>query len=1128
LSFPLINPSIEYDSDPASSAGFLSLARLVYTLDGGWRTNRIQTFGEEADGVRKFKTFSVLMVGFVLLAAGCQGKVSVIEPTVTSVEYATQQAMLATQQALPPTATLTPLPPTETPLPSNTPIPTDTPLPTDTPTATATSTPNFTATAQTEYDRATQTAEAAQATMEAAIRATREALPTHTPYPTYTVEPSVTPSQTPEPTLTPTPNRPATQTQEASLAGQIAEAAAATVEAYTPVPSPTPLPTYTPYPTYTVVPSLAPTGTTEPTLTPTIDRQATRAADQTQQAVVAEAAAATVEAYTPVPSSTPLPTYTVVPSRTPTATLEPTLTPTIDRQATRAADQTQQADIAAQVAEAAAATVEAYTPVPSQTPLPTYTPYPTYTVVPSATPTEVPPTLTPTEFRPSLTPTEILPTLTPSATVTRTPLPTATATVTPSATPSPLPTLTFTPTQTPVPPTQAITVAPSPSGPTPDLFATGTAQAQPVATATLVPAQVTATELVAAATATQAVYLTATAENVTPTIPYYMATATYIANARTQTAMPTATTYADLAATATQAVMNATASAEPVEPVMVSLPGGWTKASTSPNMLYYTDGTAKLFVYSGDAAYFAEAWGIPLSVKTLPNAALALAAHLGGTRGEPVSDNVIPVTLKPEASTQGIMYLVQTGGAWVIVSASAPEDEFETYRADVFEPAALSVEVAPAQPTPTPTPTLSSPQMTATQIVMGATATAIFRLSATPTPTSTATPTRAPTATRTPTPTFTPTTDFGATATVVVMEMTATAVALQAEPSGVTFDVPEGWNAPVRLSGNTLYLTDGSARIFVYSGDAAYFAARWGIPEETTSMSGALDALAARVGGTVSASPLANAVPVMLPAAHGEQGVIYLVMGRPWVIVSASAPEDGFDTFQMDTVEPLIQSFKDVTPVETPTPVPPTATPEPTAAPVTFEPYTNEAIGLAFDVPGGWAEYADDSLNVPGGQVVFFFSNPDQAGNLDVPDAPVLFVLRVGSDFVGSGPVKSPEDLLATAFGLPAGQVKPFSLDAFPAARAVIKGDTEGTSSGIVYALRLGSNDWLVVGIAAPRDQNVLLLDETIILPLLHSLKVTGTVSSVPTEPEYVPTEIVLTTVPTVTRTPAPTATPGS
>ena len=529
----------------------------------------------------------------------------------------------------------------------------------------------------------------------------------------------------------------------------------------------------------------------------------------------------------------------------------------------------------------------------------------------------------------------------------------------------------------------------------------------------------TATEIVSAATATQAVFLTATAENVTPTIPYYMATATFIANARTQTAMPTATTYADLAATATQVIMNATMSAEPVEPLTISLPGGWTKASTSPNMLYYTDGTARLFVYSGDAAYFADNWGIPVSVTTLPNAAKGLAAHLGGTVGEAIADNVIPVTVEPDASTQGIVYLVQTGGAWVIVSGSAPLDEFETYRADAFEPAALSVEIAPTQPTPTLTPTLRPAQMTATQIIEGATATAIFRLSATPTPTATAAPTRAPTVTRTPSPTYTPTTDFGATATAIIVEATASAEALQAQPSGAAFDVPEGWNAPVHLSGNALYLTDGSARIFVYSGDAAYFAARWGIPEETTQMPGAVDALAARIGGTLGASPLSNAIPVMLPAAHGKQGVVYLVIGRPWLIVSASAPEDEFEAFQMEVVEPLIQSFKDVTPVEPPTPVEPTATPQPTAAPVTFEPYSNETIGLAFDVPVGWAEYVDDSLNEPGGQAVFFFSSPDQVGNLagDLK-APVIFLLRVEPKLMGIGSVDSPEEMLKAAFGL--------------------------------------------------------------------------------------------------------------
>ncbi len=84
-------------------------------------------------------------------------------------------------------------------------------------------------------------------------------------------------------------------------------------------------------------------------------------------------------------------------------------------------------------------------------------------------------------------------------------------------------------------------------------------------------------------------------------------------------------------------------------------------------------------------------------------------------------------------------------------------------------------------------------------------------------------------------------------------------------------------------------------------------------------------------------------------------------------------------------------------------------------------------------------------------------------------------------------------------------QVKPFSLEAFPAARAVIS-ETESESGGVVYALRLDEDNWLIVGLVAPRDQNVLLLDETIILPLLHSIEVTGDMSPVPAEPVYEPT----------------------
>jgi hypothetical protein len=1143
----------------------------------------IKRSGQEANGVQRIRTMLLLTAALILLAAGCQGKVSTIEPTATSIEFATRQAMPPT--AVPPTATE--VPPTQTPRPTNTPLPTATPS------------PDLAATARVESAQATQTAEAALATVEAAVQATREAQPSQTAYPTYTVEPSATPTDTPEPTVTPTIDlqgtRAANQTQQAALATQVAEAAAATVAAYTAVPSQTPLPSYTPYPTLTTVPSATPTDTptvdlrgtrvasqreqataaaemqvavaatvaaytavpsqtplpsytpyptltpvpsATPTVTPTIDLQGTRAANQTQQAAlatqVAEAAAATVAAYTAVPSQTPLPSYTPYPTLTPVPSATPTVTPTIDLQGTRAANQTQQAALAAQVAEAAAATVAAYTAVPSQTPLPTYTPYPTLTVVPSATPTEIPPTAT----------------IVPSATLTPTPLPSLTWT--PSVTLTPRP-----PTETPVPPTQVITLLPSPSGPTPDLFASATAVA---------PAQMTATEIITEATATAAANATALAISVTPSLAPHAATATAIVQeAQLQTAQPTPTL--DFAATATQIVLNVTASAEAIQAaqqVTVTLPVGWYEDGIGPNVRYYIDGNARLYVYSGNAAYFAERWGIPEDTVDMAGAVDALAVYLGGTVSASPLANAIPVMLPAGDDMQGVVYLVM-GDPWVIVSASAPVDTFETYRADVFEPAAQSVRVGVPgtlveTPTPSPVPisTINAAQATATKIIEDATSTAIVRLSATPTLTPSLTQTRRPTATYTPTPTYTPTTDFGATATAFVIDVTATAEALQSAPPVISLAVPEGWDAPVRFSGNAQYLTDDTAHIFVYSGNAAYFAERWGIPEDTVDMGGAVDALAAHVGGTVSASPLANAIPVMLPAGDDMQGVVYLAMGDPWVVVSASAPVDEFETYQADVFDPLVQSMAgpgEIPPVEatatpapvepsvtpvpvkaTATPVPPkaTATPEPDATPVTFEPYTNEAMGLSFDVPAGWAEYIDDSLNLPelGAVVVFFFANPAEVGMMEgAPDDPVIFIMRVDLTKLGSESedIDSPDALLVEIFGFERDQVKPYTLESFPAARAVIYGETEDEPNGMIYALRLGETDWVVEALVVPQDENVLLLDETIMMPVVRSIQVIGVLNGMPEPVEVTPTTVFITaTSAPVQISATPTGTPES
>ena len=350
--------------------------------------------------------------------------------------------------------------------------------------------------------------------------------------------------------------------------------------------------------------------------------------------------------------------------------------------------------------------------------------------------------------------------------------------------------------------------------------------------------------------------------------------------------------------------------------------------------------------------------------------------------------------------------------------------------------------------------------------------------------------------------------------------------------------MPEGWEAPARRDENSQYLTDGTARIFVYSGDAAYFAEDWGIPEDTSALPEAAESLAARVGGTVGESPLANALPIVLLPGGGMQSIIYLAQDSPWVLVSAIAPVDEFDAYRADVFEPLVQSIGDAeadvpmpvpagettptplpvkpsvtpTPVEasaTPIPAKPSATPLPVEAtatpapqPVTFESYSNKAIGLALDIPTGWVEYTDPSMVLPemGVMAVFFFSNPADAGSVeDTPTDPALFLMRIGTnslDFLEVANIKTPAELLFQAFGQESDEVKPFTLEDYPAARALIRGDTEDDEDGIIYALDLGEDGWLVGGLVVPAGYNVLLLDETVMMPVMRSVQVIGPVST--------------------------------
>jgi hypothetical protein len=145
-----------------------------------------------------------------------------------------------------------------------------------------------------------------------------------------------------------------------------------------------------------------------------------------------------------------------------------------------------------------------------------------------------------------------------------------------------------------------------------------------------------------------------------------------------------------------------------------------------------------------------------------------------------------------------------------------------------------------------------------------------------------------PTATFTPTSTPTATPNWGATATVYVDSLTATASALatpvgryEDAASGIAFDVPDGWQQPRPVNANILYLTDGTAQIFIYRGDAAYFDTDWGIPADETDLTVTADALRERAAATGAVSLGTVDQLIAAPLRRGKPA------SRPW------AAEDG-------------------------------------------------------------------------------------------------------------------------------------------------------------------------------------------------------------------------------------------
>jgi hypothetical protein len=168
---------------------------------------------------------------------------------------------------------------------------------------------------------------------------------------------------------------------------------------------------------------------------------------------------------------------------------------------------------------------------------------------------------------------------------------------------------------------------------------------------------------------------------------------------------------------------------------------------------------------------------------------------------------------------------------------------------------------------------------------------------------------------------------------------------------------------------------------------------------------------------------------------------------------------------------------------------------------------------------------------------VFFFANADDAANLnDTPTAPAMLIMRIGQgNLLFTDGVETPADVLVELLSIDREQIRPFDGTAYPAARALIE---EADGNGVVYALQLADNDWALVVMVAPVGDNIRLLDETLLMPVVRSLEVTRSATPEPTAtlpptrtpapsdtPAPSPTR---TLAPSPTRTPAPTDTPES
>ncbi len=1040
--------------------------------------------------VRRVAVMLLIALSLVVLATACQGKLSTLEPTATSEADATRQARL-TEAA--PTRR-----PTEPPPPASpTAVPTEQPATATPPPATATSSatpsdtpaPSVTADVDATIDAALAGTEAAWTPVPSA---TDTPPPSDTPIPTNTPTSSTTPdlgatvvaaveatqaawtpippTDTPEPSDTPTP------VEVVDLDATIDAALAGTQTAWTPVPSATdtPPPSDTPTPTNTWVP----TDTPEPSATPDLDA--------TVGAAVVAALDATQAAWTPIPSPTDTPepsatpdtgatidaavvaaldatqaAWTPIPS--PTDTPEPSATPDLD------------ATVGAAVVAALDATQVAWTPVPSLTPYPTQTAYPTYTPYPTWTP---PPSATP---YPTYT---LYPTYTPYPT--HTPLPSATVIVSPTTTPADVEFRSY------------------------RLARLGLQFDYPADWAGM-----------------EQLYPYAMVGH--PQDPQSSMMLLVVRGTPENLVSQEVLASDDPVAALEALIYGMDGTVQAVD--RLGLPAWEAVAARGDMQAHYyllaPDGEWVLIgaVASVDEFAFLDTVILARVVQTLDILTLPPTPTPTATRTPrptmtpfpsptpfelPATATVTPSAIAtadlPATATAIVQMATMTAGPSAATGTATPLPDFQATATAMVQMATMTAGPSAATGTATPLPDFRA---TATAVIQYATATGAAREPATATPNSVAlaltqtardltatatayiTPTirpsytPRPTSTLTPTPTPTNTPQWGATATQVV----ATAVAMA--PAELLVEVPAGWQPPRQIDAHRVLLTDDTAQVYIYRGDAAYFEQTWGIPADTRDPQVALDAIAARTGGSLQPVALADVYRVTT-ARRAGRGAVYLIAPEDgaWRVVSATAPADEFDTYQREVFLPLVAALaaSEAALPPTTTPIPPAAAAD--AGAVSMQPYESATLGVTFDAPATWMPWMYQSLNDPdqGVYSVIFYSNPDDISeDMPPPTAPAILVIRLDAAvFFPGQTIETPEDVLSEFFGASLDAITPFSGANYPAARAT--SDDARDVAAVFYALHEAGDTWLLATLITPLDGPLLQLDETVMMPLVVSI----------------------------------------